>query len=59
MDQELTSTEKEQRFLFCMAFSVYEVVHVTGMSHSWFVYVLLCKQTNYVTEKPRERLRKR
>ena len=57
--QELKRTENEQRFLFCTAFSVYEVVHVACLSHCWFAYVLLSKQTNYVTEKPRKRLRKR
>ena len=38
----------EQKFLSYMAFSVYEVVRVTRR-----------KQTNYATDKPRERLRKR
>ena len=57
--QELTRTENEQRFLFRTAFGVYEVVHVACLSHGWFAYVLLRKQTNYVTEKPRKRLRKR
>ena len=28
----------EQRFLSCMAFSVYEVIRVACPSHSWFVY---------------------
>ena len=30
----------EQRFLFCMAFSVYEVVRVACLLRSWFVYSL-------------------
>ena len=56
----------EQRFLSCMAFSVYEVVRVACLSRSWFVYVrngLLQRfltgreQTNYATDKPREWLR--
>ena len=38
----------EQKFLSYMAFSVYEVVRVRRR-----------KQTNYATDKPRERLRKR
>ena len=44
-----------------MAFRVYEVVRVACLSHIWFVYVPLlagCKQINYTTDKPRERLRK-
>ena len=28
----------EQRFLFCMAFNVYEVIRVACLSRSWFVY---------------------
>ena len=28
----------EQRFLSCMAFSVYEVIRVAYPSRSWFVY---------------------
>ena len=47
----------EQRFLSCMAFSVYEVV--ACQSRSWFVYITGSKLTSYVTEKRRERLRKR
>ena len=43
----------EQRFL--SAVSV-EVVRVACLSRSWFVYA--CKQTNYATDKPRERLRR-
>ena len=43
-----TLVPREQKFLSYMAFSVYEVVRVTRR-----------KQTNYATDKPRERLRKR
>ena len=28
----------EQRFLYCMAFIVYEVIRVACLSRSWFVY---------------------
>ena len=48
-----------------MPFSVYEVVRLSCLSHSWFVYapretfLTARKQTNYATDKPRERLRKR
>ena len=38
---------REQRFLSCMTFSVYEVVRMAFLSH---------KQTNYATDKPHERL---
>ena len=57
----------EQRFLSCMAFSVYEVIRVAWLSRSWFVYernglqqrILTGReQTNYATDKPREWLRK-
>ena len=47
----------EQRFLSCMAFTVYEIVRVACQSRSWFVYAAGCKQTNYATDK--RRLRKR
>ena len=44
-----------------MAFRVYEVVRVACLLHIWFVYFPFLaggKQTNYTTDKPRERLRK-
>ena len=41
----------EQRFLSCMAFSVYEVVRVGCQSRN-------IKQTNYATDKRGETLRK-
>ena len=47
----------QQRFLSCMAFSVYEVV--ACQSRSWFVYTPRRKQTSYATDKRRERFRKR
>ena len=43
----------QQRFLSCMAFSVYEVV--ACQSRIWFVYITGCKQTNHATPKRRER----
>ena len=43
--------------LSCMAFSVYEVVRVTSLSQSWFIYFLLRrKQSKYAIDKLRERL---
>ena len=53
----------EQRFLSCLAFSIYEVVRVACPSRSWLVYVrngLLERfltgreQKNYATDKPRK-----
>ena len=41
---------REQRFLFYMVFSIYEVVCVSCLSRSW--------QTKYATNKRRERLPK-
>ena len=41
----------EQRFLSCMAFSVYEVVRVACQSRGWFVYALGYKQTNSVLDR--------
>ena len=46
-------------FLTYVALSVYEVVCVAFLLRSWFVYATRHKQTNYATDKPRERLRKR
>ena len=39
-DQPSFGLSCKQRFLSCMAFSVYEVVLVACLSHSWFVYAL-------------------
>ena len=46
----------EQRLLSCMAFSVYEVIRVACLSRNCFVDA--CEQTNYATDKQRERLLK-
>ena len=48
----------EQRFLSCMAFSVYEVVRVACQSRSCFV-LYAPKPTTRLLNKRRERLRKR
>ena len=53
----------EQRFLSCMPFSVYEVVRVSCLSRSQFVYapretfLTARKQTNHGTDKPHKQLR--
>ena len=36
--KSVLDTTREQRFLSCMAFSVYKVVRVACLSRSWFVY---------------------
>ena len=48
----------EQRFLSCMAFSVYEVIRVACLSHSWFVYSTWTGTNQLRTDKPSEWLRK-
>ena len=58
----------EQRFLSCTAFNIYEVVRVACLSRSWlrpvrnanrWTFLTGRKQTNYASDKPHERLRKR
>ena len=48
----------EKRFLSCMAFNVTKVIHVPYQFCTWPVLYTGCKQTNYMTDKPSEKLRK-
>ena len=53
----------EQRFLSCMPLSIFEVVRVSSLSRSQFVYapretfLTARKQTNCATDKPQKQLR--
>ena len=57
---------REQRFLSCMAFSVYDVADSRGLSFVWLLSLRPVRrkktgrnQTNHATDKPRRRLCKR
>ena len=47
-----TCTRCEQRFLSCMAFSVYEVICVASLSHSWFDYSPQTSHENNLIRTP-------